>query len=89
MNIDDIKQIVKEEIQLVLKEADKFWMGTVSDKDDFGVPIENEFIDGKTRGGPWAIMTPRSFRQHGSGIGQGRGQKYQKQPDGKWKKIDG
>jgi hypothetical protein len=46
-------------------------------------------IDGKTREGPWANMTPESWRKHG--VGQfctGYGQRYQKQPDGKWLEVD-
>ena len=72
----------------VIKE-DKYWMGSVGEEDDFGNPIKDEFIDGKTRMGPWANMSPESFKQYGVGLGTGRGQKYKKQPDGKWKKIQG
>jgi len=73
----------------MIKEEDRFWMGNVSDKDDFGKPIKDEFIDGKTNQGPWGIMSPESFRIYGVGVGQGKGQKYKKQSDGKWKKIQG
>ena len=71
------------------EEKDKFWMGSVNDKDDFGAPIKDEFIDGKTNQGPWGIMSPASFRQYGVGVGLGKGQWYKKQPDGQWKKIKG
>ena len=72
-----------------LNEDDKFWMGDIGDKDDFGAPIKDEFIDCKTNMGPWGIMSPESFKTYGVGLGTGRGQKYKKQPDGKWKKIQG
>jgi len=73
----------------MIKEEDRYWMGSINDVDDFGKPIKDVFIDGKTNQGPWGIMSPESFRIYGVGVGQGKGQKYKKQPDGKWKKIQG
>jgi hypothetical protein len=69
----------------------RYWMGDVGRYDDFGRVIEDEFIDGVTFGGPWAIMTPQSWRKQGSGrvLGTGRGQRYKKQADGKWLKVEG
>ena len=68
----------------------KYWMGTPpGDKDDFGAPILHEFVDGKTRQGPWAIMSNASHRLYGVGLGLGKGQRYRKQPDGKWLKVEG
>jgi hypothetical protein len=68
----------------------KYWSGTIAAKDDFGVPIEDEFIDGKTRMGPWGIMAPKSWRMHGVGaLGSGFGQRYEKTDDGKWLKVEG
>jgi hypothetical protein len=67
-----------------------YWTGTVPSKDDFGKPMEDEFIDGKTKMGPWAFMTPSSWRRYGIvGLGIGRGQRYKKQPDGQWLKVEG
>jgi len=45
----------------------KFWIGTINENDDFGDKIEDYFIDGCTNQGPWAIMTPNSWRKHGVG----------------------
>lgn len=67
----------------------KYWIGTVPSHDDFGMPIESMFIDGATRQGPWAFMTPTSFLQNRGRLGQGRGQMYEKQADGRWLKIAG
>jgi hypothetical protein len=68
----------------------KFWLGSISQQDDYGDVITEEFIDGKTRAGPWAIMTPRNWRRHGIGdLGIGRGQRYVKQDDGMWLKVEG
>jgi hypothetical protein len=65
-------------------------MGHIGDEDDFGSPINEEFIDGKTRMGPWANMSPESWKRFGLGrLGLGLGQRYRKQSDGKWLKIEG
>jgi hypothetical protein len=68
----------------------KYWAGSPNSKDDFGLVISRAFIDGKTIHGPWAIMTPSSWRAHGIGrLGTGYGQKYEKQADGRWLKTKG
>jgi hypothetical protein len=66
-----------------------FWTGTVPLVDDFSKIIQTEFIDGKTTFGPWAYMTPESFKKYGIGLGQGRGQRYVVQENGKWLKVEG
>ena len=68
---------------------ERYWSGPVKLHDDFGVPIVGTFIDGRTKQGPWAIMTLTSFKQHGVGLGTGLGQKYQIQEDRRWLKIEG
>lgn len=70
----------------------KFWAGTIAPLDDFQYPIDKEFIDGRCRegGGPWAIMSPESWKRHGCGrLGTGYGQRYEKQDDGRWLKVEG
>jgi hypothetical protein len=66
-----------------------YWKGSDPIKDDFDVRIIDTFVDGKTKQGPWAMMAPSSFQLYGVGLGLGKGQKYQKQGDGKWLKIEG
>jgi hypothetical protein len=67
-----------------------YWRGTpIGDRDDFQQPIDDTVIDGKTIMGPWGMMAPASHRRYGVGLGLGRGQKYVKQPDGKWLKVEG
>jgi len=66
----------------------KKWMQEVPQKDDFGMPITTEFIDGKTKQGPWAIMSLESFKQHGAGLGVGQGQRYLKDGN-EWPLIEG
>jgi hypothetical protein len=69
---------------------ERFWVGDVNEVDDFGKMISNEFIDGRTKMGPWAIMTPNTWDMHGIGqLGIGYGQRYQKTVDGKWRKVEG
>lgn len=68
----------------------KYWLSPVGEKDDFGDKIKDIIIDGKTKMGPWGLMTERSYQQYGIGkLGMGYGQKYKKQSDGKWLKIEG
>lgn len=69
--------------------APRYWSGPVGPSDDFAEPITTEFVDGKTRFGPWAIMTPEMHQAHGLGLGPGLGQRYARQPDGRWLKVEG
>jgi hypothetical protein len=47
------------------------------------------FIDGKTVMGPWGKLCMACHKKVGVGLGLGRGQKYEQQKDGKWKKTEG
>lgn len=69
-----------------------YWTSPVGGFDDFGAPIKDIVIDAKTKHGPWALMTPETYAVEGNrpGVfGLGVGQKYQKQADGRWLKIEG
>lgn len=74
-----------------------YWSGDVGYKsstglrDDFGYLITNSFVDGKTIHGPWGIMASgQSFAINGCGrLGTGYGQRYEKQKDGRWMKVEG
>lgn len=67
-----------------------YWLSPVDAFDDFGDIITDEIIDGKTVMGPWGLMTPKSWKKYGVGrLGSGLGQRYKKQKDGKWLKIEG
>jgi hypothetical protein len=68
---------------------ERYWQGPVKSVDDLGHPITTVFIDGATTFGPWAIMNPDTHKQYGRGLGVGRGQKYEKQSDGYWLKVEG
>lgn len=70
--------------------AARYWTGDVGERDDFGQVITNQFIDGRTRQGPWAIMAPASWSKHGVGkLGTGYGQAYSKTENGRWIKTEG
>ena len=88
MKKSELKQIIKEEIKNIIIE-NKYWLGDVPQKDDFGNKITNIFIDGATYTGVWAIMAPIYWKSFGVGLGTGKGQMYKKQSDNKWLKIKG
>jgi hypothetical protein len=71
-----------------LKLTPKYWCGDVeADCQLCNKPIGDTFIDGRTVMGPWANMCPKCHRGSGTGLGLGKGQRYQKQADGRWLKT--
>jgi hypothetical protein len=72
-----------------MNNSGKYWQGSINANDDFDQPITDVFIDGVTSFGPWAIMNFTSFRRYGRGLGTGLGQKYEKQSDGRWLRVEG
>jgi len=67
-----------------------YWCGPSPDKCQISnKPITDTFIDGATTLGGWAIMHPDAYVQHGRGLGTGLGQRYERQPDGRWLKVEG
>ena len=75
----------------VLHVAPVYWCGPIGPNDDFGATITDEFIDGATKYGPWANMTPDNWAAHGryTALGTGMGQRYKLQADGRWLKVEG
>jgi hypothetical protein len=69
----------------------KYWVSPVGATDDFGYPVKDEIIDAPTVEGPWALMTPESWKDNRMyhKLGTGFGQRYKKQSDGKWLKVEG
>lgn len=59
-------------------------------------PIANDFVDGRTIGGPWANMCLDCHAVNGAGLGLGKGQHYRltkgERHDGRdayWAKVAG
>jgi len=68
----------------------KYWTGDAPEQCDVcHVKLFSTFVDGRTSGGQWAFMCDRDHRLHGVGLGEGKGQKYQKLADGRWLKVGG
>lgn len=69
---------------------DVYWNEPIRTRDDFGDYIGHVFYDAKTRMGPWALMSPRNWAIYSyCKLGMGLGQKYVKQPSGRYLKVEG
>lgn len=68
-----------------------YWVGTAPAKcDHCGISIHNTFVDGATEPqGRWGNLHPNCHRQIGRGLGIGRGQRYERQIDGRWLRTEG
>ena len=65
------------------------WIGDLSQGCDICKrPFGRFMYDAKTTFGPWANLDEACFVLHGMGMGQGRGQKYEKQEDGSYLKMN-
>ena len=51
--------------------------------------FDQTMYDARSAFGPWANMCEGCWKDAGSPLGTGRGQKYKLQPDGKWLKVAG
>lgn len=51
-------------------------------------PFEDYLFDAATRQGPWATMCSQCYVVYGRGLGTGRGQKFERTPEG-WVKVEG
>ncbi len=70
-----------------------YFVGSTPEKcERCGDKIEDVFVDGQLRHlgcWIWGYACPICHAKHGCGFGKGRGQKFQKQPDGKFMKVEG
>jgi hypothetical protein len=77
-------------MERMMAKQEVYWTGNIGPKDDFGVLYGTIMYDGKTAGGPWANMCESSWKKFGCGkLGTGYAQKYEKQADGRWLKVEG
>jgi hypothetical protein len=64
-----------------------FWWGEIPEACQVSRdPITNAFVAGN---GKWACMSPYTHSRVGIGLGTGRGQRFEKQEDGRWLKVAG
>lgn len=66
-----------------------YWPGEVNRCAVCQKRLTDEFIDGDTVRGVWCTMHVSCHAIFGRGLGIGRGQKYRKQEDGRWKRVEG
>jgi hypothetical protein len=66
----------------------QYWSGNPETCDICHKSLDETFIDGATTIGPWAIMCKHCFNIFGRGLGLGKGQRYEKQPDNLWLKTN-
>lgn len=53
-------------------------------------PITDAVVDGQVKEvSSWAYMCSECHEKHGVGLGMGKGQRYEKQPDGSFVKVGG
>ena len=72
-----------------METAKKYYIGPPTHCDLCKRPITTGFVDGATTSGPWANMCLTCFKEHGRGVGSGKGQQYAKEADGRFAKVAG
>ena len=65
----------------------KIWMGSTK-CDICGEELSKTIIDGMTANGSWAVMCPKCHKIHGVGLGTGKGQKYVRDTEGDFVKVE-
>jgi hypothetical protein len=67
-----------------------YWLGDLGPKDNWGSTYRGVMYDARTVYGVWGNMSESSWKLFGCGkLGTGYGQKYKKQADGRWLKVEG
>lgn len=66
----------------------KYWVGSRPQCDICHEAIKDQFVDGVTTLGPWAVMCPGCYGWSGVGVGIGLGQQYQLH-EGRYLKVRG
>ena len=69
----------------------KYWQSSIPANCDLSPnhELNGTFIDGRTTAGPWGIMCVVCHARYGVGLGTGCGQKYQRQADERYLKVEG
>jgi hypothetical protein len=67
-----------------------YWIGEIPTRCDIcGAKMQHKMVDARTRNGQWGLIDLKCHAAHGVGVGKGKGQVYERQPDGRWLKIEG
>jgi hypothetical protein len=68
-----------------------YWLSDVAKTCELGCgrSLHEEFVDGRTKYGPWALMCIECWRATGFKLGLGSGQRYKRQPSGLYIKVEG
>ena len=62
-----------------------YWTGPLEDRCQIsGRKLDGVMYDAKIPGGGWANVAHQTFVNLGCSLGVGYGQKFEKQPDGRW-----
>lgn len=65
-----------------------YWSGVVEECQLCGGQLSSTMYDARTPRG-WANTCHSCFRSYGLQLGTGRGQKYKRQADKRWLKVEG
>jgi len=67
-----------------------YWCGPVPAVCEIsGKPFNGVMYDASVPGLGWAHICYDTFKQYSCKVGSGMGQKYRKQDDGRWLKVEG
>lgn len=67
-----------------------YWTSPLEDRCQIsGRRLEGIMYDAKLPGGSWANICHQTFVNMGCQLGLGLGQKYERQLDGRWLKVEG
>jgi hypothetical protein len=71
--------------------AKVYWRSPVPRTCDMcGSPLHEQFVDGRIKGGTqWGYLDLKCHTARGMGFGVGKGQRYDRQEDGRWLKTEG
>ena len=61
-----------------------YWMGKIEKCQICNHPFGNTMYDANLRHVSWANVCEPCFNKFGQGLGTGKGQKYERQEDGRW-----
>lgn len=67
-----------------------YWRGSDPVKCEAdGTMLKERFYDAADRFGRWGMLCDACFLKVGVGLGVGKGQKFERQTDGRWLKTEG